>query len=716
MNKQKIKELYQLYGFEIEKDSTYDENVLLAFSYSRGYFNNIEIVKIGDCSDKEIEDCKAKYEELGYSVSVTEGQNQKVEDIHRKLFSGFFNIKASQKGISKKYENYCVQQSKKLLVSEYKYLHCDYIVIDNFEASNVVDLIYEKLIDTSSHLIILEAAAGYGKTCTSFEVFKRFSENDHLIPLMTELSRNRKAQIFKYVLLDEIDNSFPTKLSTQLVEKEIKNGLVPLIIDGFDELLSKSIDGETQQQESFEEVQNMLDTIADLLKNESKAKILLTSRKSAIFTGEVFDEWMQKHDLGAKVLRIELGIPKVKNWLDSEKISILQGKGINLDYLSSPILLSLLKEKSVEDLQNNSINSIIDDYFTTILTREQERQNLCLNSDEQLEIMSKLAFYFADLGITAEKSDFIYEIIVEIVGNNLKEYMSRYQKASAFHADWVVPHEDEFIMKLVHNALLDRKKAGNNEIGFINDFVFGYLLGREIIAGTKPETKMDFRYIDLMCTAFQSDDMEGKEWIEDFVKNAIQAYSVVQQLWISDKLYHKVMHSYVGQTIMDVSFSKGFTFSPNLVFKECIFQNCLFDQCVFFDESFDQVHFYNCKFFDPNLDSVRGSDKKLVFLGCSGHEEMSKKYSMNMVNDEAEEINYEKILLEQFWKPGSLSPERHRAFSTVYRGIPQKNAANIDKALKKLMRDGILTKLSACYELNHSKMSEIRRILGREGM
>ena len=56
---------------------------------------------------------------------------------------------------------------------------------------------------------------------------------------MTVLSKNRSASIFRYILLDEIDHEYPT-LDSNLVTHEIRTGRIPLIIDGFDELLSNS--------------------------------------------------------------------------------------------------------------------------------------------------------------------------------------------------------------------------------------------------------------------------------------------------------------------------------------------------------------------------------------------------------------------------------------------------------------------------------------------
>lgn len=92
------------------------------------------------------------------------------------------------------------------------------------------------------------------------------------------MSRNRDAKQFKYILWSEIDKEKDTTAKQELVVYNIKKGKIPLIIDGFDELLSKNIDnGKAGQLNEFEQVETMLSTIGDLLTDE--AKIILTSRK-----------------------------------------------------------------------------------------------------------------------------------------------------------------------------------------------------------------------------------------------------------------------------------------------------------------------------------------------------------------------------------------------------------------------------------------------------
>lgn len=130
-------------------------------------------------------------------------------------------------------------------------------------------------------LLIIEAAAGFGKTCTAYEILNRYTENNSdKLPFFTELARNREARVFKHILLNEIDEQLPSGIKQNVVIDQITKGRIPLIIDGFDELISKD--------SKKEDVESMISTIVDLLKGE--AKIIITSRKTAIFNSEEFLE------------------------------------------------------------------------------------------------------------------------------------------------------------------------------------------------------------------------------------------------------------------------------------------------------------------------------------------------------------------------------------------------------------------------------------------
>ena len=76
--------------------------------------------------------------------------------------------------------------------------------------------------------------------------------------------------------------------------------------------------------------------------------------------------------------------------------------------------------------------------------------------------------------------------------------------------------------------------------------------------------------------------------------------------------------------------------------------------------------------------------------------------------------DFERVVLEQFWKRGSDAPERRRAFRTMYRGFTNTQSRMVDNAIRSLLQKDLLVKKNYCYELNFTKLEEIKLILGRE--
>ena len=85
-------------------------------------------------------------------------------------------------------------------------------------------------------------------------------------------------------------------LNSNLVKAEVQNGNVPIILDGFDELLHRT------NENTYENTEPMLSTIGELLKKH--AKIILTTRRTAIFDGDEFHNWMDEHSDDFKIIRV----------------------------------------------------------------------------------------------------------------------------------------------------------------------------------------------------------------------------------------------------------------------------------------------------------------------------------------------------------------------------------------------------------------------------
>jgi len=137
---------------------------------------------------------EADFIKMGYSVSRRKAED--FENIRENLFQGFFKLKVSNERVNQEYENFCSIQSKRIGSGAYSYIKSNYFLNGQPCETNILDTIYTQISEPGSQLIILEAPAGFGKTCTSYEIANLIAKNDNgKIPVLTELSKNRTARI-----------------------------------------------------------------------------------------------------------------------------------------------------------------------------------------------------------------------------------------------------------------------------------------------------------------------------------------------------------------------------------------------------------------------------------------------------------------------------------------------------------------------------------------
>ena len=143
-----------------------------------------------------------------------------------------------------------------------------------------------------------------------------------------------------------------------------------------------------------------------------------------------------------------------------------------MDNISNPVLLTYLRNISKEDFSDLLVypETITDKYFEYLLNREKERQILLFDWEDQMQIFENLAKSFVDFDITGENRSFVKELIIE------------YNKSRLLYYKELTPTKqtlDELADTLTNHALLDR--TGNKDfITFVNEFIFGYLLGKSI--------------------------------------------------------------------------------------------------------------------------------------------------------------------------------------------------------------------------------------------
>lgn len=695
---EEIEALYELYGFSKVKQS--DDYVV--FTYSNGYFYNAEIIKFNN----QIEETKLKreFEEAGYSVRIIEYVS--LEKTHELLFNGFFAVKNINDRLLKDYELFGELQSKKLLGATYEYVEpkCNWNC--EGEQKDLIFGIYEQIQKPGAQLIILEAAAGYGKTCTSYELIKMIADNctDNFAPIFTELSKNRKAALFRYVLLDEIDRKF-TSLSSELVISEIRNGKVPLIIDGFDELISRSNKNMSDPNSVEDDSQTMLDTIAELFEPGCQTKVVLTSRKSAIFTGDIFEEWKDKHLPKCNVTRVSIDEPTVSDWIGFEKTEYLEKHGIPFASIINPILLAFMRSMEMDKFEEtcSNVENVISYYFNSLLERERERQSLQLTVKEQYRIMEQIAKDFVEFEIIAEEISFIRDLFIEIIHDNYKSYRDRYVAIEER------PTEEEFATKLAGHALLNRISPQKNQIGFINDFIFGILIGDCILEDDSILEEMDGKYIDIACTAYASRSDEKKNELLEKVLPQIDRLNYEQQLDTEIKLANTIQRNYESHYFSNRSFQDVF-FDGSYGFKKCTFRNCLFKESIFVTRAFEECSFYDCKFYDIEVIRDTTTNRKLIFsVNCVGHEKLMKESAYeeaNIVTD-----NYEQIVLKMYWRKGNRFSRGRLPEMFLLRTPNEETRMGIANALESLKHKNLLYKEGHYWFVNTEKIKEIKEIL-----
>ena len=699
--KDKVEQLYKIYGFE----KTEETDEFIVFTYSNGYFHNVEIVRFDD--KKSVENIKLDYEDIGYSVRIIDYIS--CEQTHHLLFNGFFSVENIHKRLLGDYANFCELQSRKLFDEQYEYVQPTFTWNNSTGEGKLSSNILEQLRKEGPQLIILEAAAGYGKTCTSYEIVKEIADQDTAYaPIFTELSKNRKAALFRYVLLDEIDRKFTT-LSSDLVISEIQNGNVPLIIDGFDELISRSNKDMGYDDIADDESKTMLDTIAELYQEGCSTKIVLTSRKSAIFTGDIFEEWANKHLPFCNITRVSIEEPTIKDWIGYEKANYLEKQRIPFSSIVNPILLAFMRGLDEDKFKSicSNVEQVIKYYFESLLERERERQALQLSVEEQYEIMEKLAYNFVDFDIFSEELSFIRDLFMDIIHENFKIYRERYISIEER------PTEEEFATKLAGHALLNRISPRKNEIGFINDFIFGIFIGDNIMKNQSILEKMDGKYVEIACTAYASRSEDKRDTLLNIVMPYITRLNYEQQLEIELKLANTIKRDYKQHYFSNRIFNPDMFFDGSFKFRNCTFRNCTFKECIIMTSAFVDCHFYDCKFYDVMVDRDTTENCRLLFANCSGHEEFAQLASY-VDEISYEEDDYEKTVLSRYWGKGERFSKGKLPEMLLLNTHSNKERTGIVNALESLKRKELIFKDGHYWYLNKDKINEIKEKLGMQ--
>lgn len=654
-------DIFTKYGYE--QEDCVDGNYVI-FVSGTSMYPAAEIVQLDEACESTVSNIKAQYSEAGYAVRICKVKT--IEEVEKYLFNLFFQVEESNrrnllryaeytKSIMRSYEFQGATNFKK-----YEYINIPYSVEYNFAEthypsnSDIVTSIRNDVNKGGAQLIIVEAGAGFGKTSTAYELLNSYKDvHKDFLPFFMELYNDRIATTFRYLLLSQIDRTFKVRLGSDIVLYNIRRGKIPLIIDGFDELLSKDLDN-GQLETKFNKVETMLSTIGELLTDQ--AKVILTTRKTAIFAGENFYDWfMQQRGQGRNftVIRYQLGTPSINNWLNQTRISKLPK---NFGKISNPVILGYLRYLSDSDFDMVvSSSSLTDHYFNSILKREKQRQELPFNVDEQIQILRHLASYFAGYNANAlartEIKETIYELDEELI-----------DKASTARQD-----AKSLSNALTNHAFLDRK--GDNSIGFINDFIFGTFFMYAIIEENNPFYNDFFKnssysFVEKAILAgsicdSQIKDIFWKKLREKCILNPISTF------WADLLLKEQPCHPFEKISLDEKSLYGVFLGSEQYPIKKCSFSNMSFLNSIFDFNYIRECTFINCKFIECTKE---GQNLDCGFYGCEvvSDDAFIDKFE-NCLNDEeqqAESVSLELQILGLYFKVDHRTP-RMRMISKI---------------------------------------------------
>lgn len=223
MDTKHIKEVFELYGYNLLKET----NDYIVFSEGHSMYPGIEIVCLDDNIDKQISILKTEFSSQGYAVRICRSAD--IPHIEDYLFDWFFRVEKTNNSIHTRYKQYGEAVINAYGLSDtnhrpYEYIDIPYKVENNLfetkdgQKGNLISSIRKDLESKGPRLIIVEAAAGFGKTSTAMELLHSYADEKHNVrPFYMELYKDRQAAIFRYLFLSQVHREFEVLLDDKIV-------------------------------------------------------------------------------------------------------------------------------------------------------------------------------------------------------------------------------------------------------------------------------------------------------------------------------------------------------------------------------------------------------------------------------------------------------------------------------------------------------------------
>ena len=333
--------------------------------------------------------------------------------------------------------------------------------------------------------------------------------------------------------------------------------------------------------------------------------------------------------------------------------------------------------------------TIIDRYFDYLLNREKERQNINLSKEEQLNIFRKLCRLMVEYNITAEGKSLIKDFIKDFNIKILQDSLNRYKIDNR-------PTIEELVDILSNHVLLDRKM--NNNIGFLNDFILGYLIAENLVLGKFQEhysnfteiISEDFALKSIESFRFQTSELKTKLWDVYNSFNLSNNFHFCLDLYLKKYLQKNYRNLAVSnEDINEVNFDHHYI--EDSVFCNVVFNSCVFNPIFFKKTSFQGCTFNNCNIEVP--DNFIFNFEDFGLYGCISNNEFINKTKESIKNTIFKEegiktSEIELYILKQFFQVDGKRP-RSKKISSI-KPFPNASVFTLGSAIDDLKQKNLL--------------------------
>jgi hypothetical protein len=266
---------------------------------------------------------------------------------------------------------------------------------------------------------------------------------------------------------------------------------------------------------------------------------------------------------------------------------------------------------------------------------------------------------------------------------------------------------------------LDRSTRNPNKIGFINEFVLGNYVAKNIIKSTEWFAD-DWNFLEPAILSYKPRSVKTKNILWEKIQELTPYIDLTNRVFTSLNLLNNINFEIQDGEVDSLPISDA-EIGRNIV-RNIIFNECTFSRCKFNLSNLDEVTFLNCRFYECKIinEHINGHIHMLAPQGDSNF--INEIKALTQLNtDDSEDIDTayseaEKSVLEKFWPVGRETiTYKHRPIKGICVRSGGVSPEEMFKAVGTLKKKHLLIepRSPSFVEINFDRINEIKEALGR---